>query len=339
MQLHGVTSSQIRRATKANNKAQLQQLLKQTTVGGDLSSVAEIINCGNEHNKCALHIAAQWSDCSVVECLLNHKADINAVVSRGQLPICFAIGKKRCDTVQLLLRRGAKLLVRSVQGETPLSMARGYLGRQHPGIVEAIEAQEKVQVANKGNWIDLMYDERAILAQVTHTFNCRNCLDKIRLTLAAPTQPSDGSNSSYDPARPPCTMLPWISRFLDIHRAWHERGPPAPSTPAPTPAQPPSPYAQPLGLHPVMLANKDTPWWQPTHQSARGAVFRCVVGRVLADTQARLGSVAMKGQFMDLLAEVKAVLVDTGQASKGAGAWMICAVLFVRNFSLAAVHV
>ena len=319
-QFNGVTASQIRRAIKSDNDAQFQQLLKQALACGDLSAAAHIINCGNENNKTALHIAAQWRKCSMVECLLDHKADINAAASRGQRPICFAIGKKRYDTIQLFLKRGANLLVRSVQGETPLSLSRGYLGTERPDIVTAIEAQQKSQQALSGKWRDFMHDERAILTQVNHTFNCRNCLDKVRLTLAASSlaQPSPEPPSSYDPARPPCTMMPWISRFLDIHRAWHVREEPT-STAASAATQSTSPYAKPLGLNPAMLAIKHVPWWQPGQEDAREAAFRCVVGRVFSAMHAhkkRRDAAEMRTQFMGLVTELHAALAVTGQVRK-----------------------
>jgi len=316
-QFNGVTASQIRRAIKKNNNAKLQQLLKQALVCGDLPGFANIINCGNENNKNALHIAAQWRKCSTVECLLDHKADINAAASRGQRAICFAIGKRRHGTIQLLLKRGANVLVRSVQGDTPLSLARRQLGTQRPDIVDAIEAQQKSQIALNGKWCDFMNDERAILTQVNHTFNCRNCLDKVRFTLAASsvTRPSPEAPSSHDPARPYTRMTPWISRFLDIHRTWHAREDDE-SKAASAASQPIAPCVKPLGLNPTMLAVKNVQWWQPGQKDAREAVFRCVVGRVFSAMHAhkkRRDATTMRAQFAGLVAELHAVLVDTGQ--------------------------
>ena len=317
-QFNGVTASQIRRAVKTNNNAKLQQLLKQALVCGDLSSFADVINCGNVNNKSALHIASQWRKCSMVECLLDHKADINAAASRGQRPICFAIGKRRYETIQLLLKRGANLLVRSVQGETPLSMARGHLGTERPDIVDAIEAQQKAQIALNGKWCDFMNDERAILTQVNHTFNCRNCLDKVRFTLAA-SSATHPSPEAPTPARPYTSMMPWISRFLDIHRAWHAREDDESKKAASAATQPISPHAKPLGLNPAMLAINNVQWWQPGQKDAREAVFRCVVGRVFSTMHAhkkRRDSTEMRAQFAELVAELHAVLVDTGQVRK-----------------------
>ncbi|KAL4584683.1 hypothetical protein LXL04_009291 [Taraxacum kok-saghyz] len=66
-----------------------------------------------------LHLAAQTADCTMVELLLQHGANINACDSKGQTPLHYSITAGRLAIVKLLLTRGANTLAEDVEGKTP----------------------------------------------------------------------------------------------------------------------------------------------------------------------------------------------------------------------------
>ena len=57
-----------------------------------------------------LHLAAQTADCTMVELLLQHGANINACDSKGQTPLHYSITTGRLAIVKLLLTRYLYLL-------------------------------------------------------------------------------------------------------------------------------------------------------------------------------------------------------------------------------------
>ncbi|KAI3766084.1 hypothetical protein L2E82_16134 [Cichorium intybus] len=68
---------------------------------------------------CLLHLACQTADCTMVELLLQHGANINACDSKGQTPLHHAITRGRLLIIKLLLSRGANPLTADMEGKTP----------------------------------------------------------------------------------------------------------------------------------------------------------------------------------------------------------------------------
>ncbi|KAM0033287.1 putative Arf GTPase activating protein [Helianthus debilis subsp. tardiflorus] len=87
-----------------------------------LNSIREIDDpLTNESLKgCSLlHLACQTADCTMVELLLQHGANINASDSNGQTPLHHSIIRGRLAIAQLLLSRGANPLAADTEGKTP----------------------------------------------------------------------------------------------------------------------------------------------------------------------------------------------------------------------------
>nr|XP_043617838.1 ADP-ribosylation factor GTPase-activating protein AGD3-like [Erigeron canadensis] len=87
-----------------------------------LTSVKEIDDpLTNESlNGCSLlHLACQTSDCTMVELLLQHGANINASDAKGQTPLHHSITRGRLAITRLLLSRGANPLAADTAGKTP----------------------------------------------------------------------------------------------------------------------------------------------------------------------------------------------------------------------------
>ncbi|XP_071711320.1 ADP-ribosylation factor GTPase-activating protein AGD1-like [Rutidosis leptorrhynchoides] len=71
-------------------------------------------------NGCSLlHVACQNADCTMVELLLQHGANVNASDSKVQTPLHHCIIRKRLEIAKLLLRRGANSLEPDMEGKTP----------------------------------------------------------------------------------------------------------------------------------------------------------------------------------------------------------------------------
>ncbi|XP_024971335.1 ADP-ribosylation factor GTPase-activating protein AGD3-like [Cynara cardunculus var. scolymus] len=66
-----------------------------------------------------LHLACQTADCSMVELLLQHGANINASDSKGQTPLHHSIIRGRTSIAKLLLHRGANPQAADMEGKTP----------------------------------------------------------------------------------------------------------------------------------------------------------------------------------------------------------------------------
>lgn len=57
-----------------------------------------------------LHIAAFFGQANIIECLLNHGAEIDALEQDGETPLHFAANQGHVDAVQVLLNQGARIL-------------------------------------------------------------------------------------------------------------------------------------------------------------------------------------------------------------------------------------
>ncbi|MGG3889851.1 ankyrin repeat domain-containing protein [Metabacillus fastidiosus] len=80
------------------------------------------VNTKNDEGISPLHIVL---DAAVAKCLLNNGALIDAAANDGDTPLHTQVseGEESIDVIQLLLKRGAKPVVRNKFGKTPLDIA------------------------------------------------------------------------------------------------------------------------------------------------------------------------------------------------------------------------
>lgn len=120
-----------------------------------------IINSGNENGKTALHLASQLDKGhATVKYLLDSSGDINAVTTRGHTPLFLAASMGRCDTVRLLLRKGAKPNVRTASG---LTAAVAAFRRLEPTLLYTLRSMEFAVKEN--DWVDFTQVSTAICAE------------------------------------------------------------------------------------------------------------------------------------------------------------------------------
>jgi ankyrin repeat protein len=84
------------------------------------------------------------TDPKIAELLIRHGADVNVRTPKNHLgqtndwtPIFYAVYRKRADLVAVLLKHGAKVALRDVQGKSPLDWAKEV---KDAAIVRQIEA-------------------------------------------------------------------------------------------------------------------------------------------------------------------------------------------------------
>jgi len=71
-----------------------------------------------------LHISAAWDHCKMVECLLDHGCDVNAVtIGEVQTPLHYAAKNDASEVIKILHERGAPLDVKDYKHRTPLLLA------------------------------------------------------------------------------------------------------------------------------------------------------------------------------------------------------------------------
>ena len=83
-----------------------------------------------------LHLAAYFGYKDIVEFLLGHKADANAVNSHGKTPLHRAAFNGHQDVANVLLSHGARVSAKDNYGDTPLHEAMMYGYR---GLVELLQ--------------------------------------------------------------------------------------------------------------------------------------------------------------------------------------------------------
>ncbi|KAG4067879.1 hypothetical protein HA402_010565 [Bradysia odoriphaga] len=74
------------------------------------------VDLKNSNRKTPLHDAAQFSQCEVVEYLIDKGADVNALKNADWTPLMLACTKLRVDVVSILLKNGADPLFRNKDG-------------------------------------------------------------------------------------------------------------------------------------------------------------------------------------------------------------------------------
>ncbi|XP_076897543.1 ADP-ribosylation factor GTPase-activating protein AGD1-like [Bidens hawaiensis] len=116
-----------------------------STDNTSLTSVKEIDDpLTNESlNGCSLlHVACQTADCTMVELLLQHGANINASDANGQTPLHHSIIRQRLAIAHLLLSRGANPLAADTEGKTPHQLVTD-LGNDDIQILALIQAPKR----------------------------------------------------------------------------------------------------------------------------------------------------------------------------------------------------
>ncbi|XP_027360317.1 ADP-ribosylation factor GTPase-activating protein AGD1-like [Abrus precatorius] len=71
----------------------------------------------------ALHLACLTGDAAMVELLLQHGADVNAIDSRGRTPLHYCIMRGKNAAAKVLITRGANPAAEDEEGNTPLKLA------------------------------------------------------------------------------------------------------------------------------------------------------------------------------------------------------------------------
>ena len=124
---------------------------------------------GNSSGKVALHNACWAGKTATVQVLLDAGASVNALTIRGQTPLHFACSRANSKKAQCLLahhshggddenpkQRRAKLKIKSVMGETPLSLAVDI-----PLDTELLDALRARQQTEWDGWVDFQQTIRA----------------------------------------------------------------------------------------------------------------------------------------------------------------------------------
>ncbi len=108
--------------------------LLEATFCANLEDIKDFLKNGDANysdplGRTALHLAAMDGNNEIIEILINHGANINAINSDGMPPIFFATTRNLVSTIKLMVKHGATLSFRCEEGYSPLHFAAscGYL--------------------------------------------------------------------------------------------------------------------------------------------------------------------------------------------------------------------
>ena len=109
----------------------------------------ELINTPNRNSKTALmHIAQLTDNAGLVEVLLQLKADATRTTNRGHTALHYAASKGHDQVCAMLLEAGARVRVKTVNGDSPVSLASVRLS-------PAVHAQLlSLEQSDEAPWID-----------------------------------------------------------------------------------------------------------------------------------------------------------------------------------------
>ncbi|KAK2585143.1 hypothetical protein KPH14_008649 [Odynerus spinipes] len=93
------------------------------------------VSSSNEHGSTALHVASFYGQVTIVDYLLNHRADTNVTNNDSFTPLHYASMKGHQNIVLLLLHADANPTIADNYGNTPLHLASD---RGHEGCVKAL---------------------------------------------------------------------------------------------------------------------------------------------------------------------------------------------------------
>lgn len=95
---------------------------------------------GANNRNTALHLAAWQGHVTIVQLLLLHGADVNALGERGKTALHYAIEHDHPDVVEVLISHGADLQLADSEGLSPMAMAaRAYSAPDFPELGRAFE--------------------------------------------------------------------------------------------------------------------------------------------------------------------------------------------------------
>ena len=82
------------------------------------------VNCRNEYNETALHMATVFDRYDAIRLLLSMGADPNVRAEGGYAPLHYAVkSRKSLETIALLVGAGADMRLKNVFYDTPFSLA------------------------------------------------------------------------------------------------------------------------------------------------------------------------------------------------------------------------
>ena len=121
--------------------------------GTNVNSKDHLNNGWHYRNSIALHYAAQQGHLSVVEYLVNQKADINAKTQKDSTPLHYAAQNGYLNVVEYLVNQKADINAKDEDNSTPLHKAawNGYLS-----VVECL-VNQKADINAKGGYVGFSY--------------------------------------------------------------------------------------------------------------------------------------------------------------------------------------
>ena len=109
----------------------------------------ELINTPNRNSKTALmHIAQLTDNGGLVEALLHLKADATSTTNRGHTALHYAASKAHNQVCTVLLEAGARVRIKTVNGDSPVSLASVRLSPEVHAQLLSLEQNDQAP------WID-----------------------------------------------------------------------------------------------------------------------------------------------------------------------------------------
>lgn len=132
-----------------------------------------------------LHFAAEKGYLDIVDSLIKHGADVNAVDCCQYTPLSFAISNNELDVVECLLNNGANVDVRYILEQTPLHLAAktGYLKIvdsliKHGADINAVDCNQQtplhLAIKNKHSCVVNLFIYYCLKEQKKEQINIKN---------------------------------------------------------------------------------------------------------------------------------------------------------------------
>lgn len=104
--------------------------LEYALLAGNIHNISALMGLGGnsdnfdeEHGFTPLHMAVQRHDIKLLELLLRHKSNVNAVDNNSETPLLYAVANNELRAVRLLLKHGADITITDRHGNTALHLA------------------------------------------------------------------------------------------------------------------------------------------------------------------------------------------------------------------------
>ena len=123
-----------------NNRESVVRLLLRAIVGTATASGSNVLESviNTQHatqGRSALHLATRLGNVSIVNLLLQHKADTSLQDCHGLTPLHVAVSKNDVNIVDLLLMQGANVHIQNRKGKTAVDMAKT---KKHDSILQLL---------------------------------------------------------------------------------------------------------------------------------------------------------------------------------------------------------